>query len=90
MGFLDLEGVQKVFGTNTVVRNFDLSIARGEFVSFLGPSGCGKTTTLRMIAGFEIPSAGTIRIDGKRRHRSQAATSGTSAWCSRPMRSSPT
>ncbi len=65
MGFVDLEGVQKVYGANAVVRNFDLSIARGEFVSFLGPSGCGKTTTLRMIAGFEIPTAGTIRIDGR-------------------------
>ena len=65
MGFLDLEGVQKVYGPNTVVRHFDLEIARGEFVSFLGPSGCGKTTTLRMIAGFEVPTAGTIRIDGK-------------------------
>jgi putative spermidine/putrescine transport system ATP-binding protein len=65
MGFLDLEGVQKVYGPNTVVRHFDLQIARGEFVSFLGPSGCGKTTTLRMIAGFETPTAGTIRIDGK-------------------------
>jgi putative spermidine/putrescine transport system ATP-binding protein len=65
MGFLDLEGVQKVYGQNAVVQSFNLSIARGEFVSFLGPSGCGKTTTLRMIAGFEVPSAGTIRIDGK-------------------------
>src|SRR5207248_7251031 len=45
-----------------VVRNFDLSVSRCEFVSFLGPSGCGKTTTLRMIAGFEVPSAGQIRI----------------------------
>jgi putative spermidine/putrescine transport system ATP-binding protein len=42
-----------------------MSIQRGEFVSFLGPSGCGKTTTLRMVAGFESPSSGTIRIDGK-------------------------
>jgi len=65
MGFVDLEGVRKVYGQNAVVRNFDLSIARGEFVSFLGPSGCGKTTTLRMIAGFETPSAGTISIDGR-------------------------
>ncbi|KAB2876290.1 MAG: ABC transporter ATP-binding protein [Bauldia sp.] len=65
MGFVDIEGVQKVYGANTVVRNFDLSIARGEFVSFLGPSGCGKTTTLRMVAGFEVPSTGAIRIDGR-------------------------
>jgi len=65
MGFLDIEGVRKVYGANAVVRNFDLSIARGEFVSFLGPSGCGKTTTLRMVAGFEVPTAGTIRIDGR-------------------------
>ncbi len=65
MGFVDLEGVQKSYGQNAVVRSFDLSIARGEFVSFLGPSGCGKTTTLRMIAGFETPTAGTIRIDGR-------------------------
>jgi putative spermidine/putrescine transport system ATP-binding protein len=47
------------------VDRFDLVAARGEFVSFLGPSGCGKTTTLRMIAGFEQPTAGTIRIDGR-------------------------
>ena len=65
MGFLDIENVQKTYGTNVVVRNVDLSIARGEFVSFLGPSGCGKTTTLRMVAGFETPSAGQIRIDGR-------------------------
>src|SRR5438046_2278205 len=62
MGFLELAGVRKTFGANSVVRNFDLSVSRGEFVSFLGPSGCGKTTTLRMIAGFEVPSAGQIRI----------------------------
>ena len=65
MGFLDIENLRKVFGTNAVVQNFNLSIARGEFVSFLGPSGCGKTTTLRMVAGFETPTAGTIHIDGR-------------------------
>jgi putative spermidine/putrescine transport system ATP-binding protein len=51
-----------VFGTHPVVHDFSLSIDRGEFVSFLGPSGCGKTTVLRMIAGFETVSSGTIRI----------------------------
>jgi putative spermidine/putrescine transport system ATP-binding protein len=63
--FLGIENVRKEYGTNIVVHDFNLSVSRGEFVSFLGPSGCGKTTTLRMVAGFEEPSAGTIRIDGK-------------------------
>jgi putative spermidine/putrescine transport system ATP-binding protein len=65
MGFLDIENVQKSFATHVVVKNFNLSVARGEFVSFLGPSGCGKTTTLRIVAGFEAPSAGTVSIDGR-------------------------
>src|SRR4029079_14249029 len=55
----------KAFGASYVVQRFDLAVERGEFVSFLGPSGCGKTTTLRMVAGFELPTAGQIRIDGK-------------------------
>jgi putative spermidine/putrescine transport system ATP-binding protein len=66
MSFLRLEGVQKRFaGGVTAVHDFDLIAARGEFVSFLGPSGCGKTTTLRMIAGFEQPTAGSIFIDDR-------------------------
>ncbi|HET7168142.1 MAG TPA: ABC transporter ATP-binding protein [Candidatus Limnocylindrales bacterium] len=64
-GFLDLSHVQKRFGGFTAVHDFDLSAHRGEFVSFLGPSGCGKTTTLRMIAGFEYPDGGSIKVDGK-------------------------
>src|SRR3954463_10197085 len=64
MTFLTLTGVQKQFGTTYAVQDFNLSAEKGEFVSFLGPSGCGKTTTLRMIAGFEVPSAGSISIDG--------------------------
>jgi putative spermidine/putrescine transport system ATP-binding protein len=63
--FLELESVHKEYGPTTVVHDFNLSVARGEFVSFLGPSGCGKTTTLRMVAGFETPTGGAIRIDGK-------------------------
>jgi putative spermidine/putrescine transport system ATP-binding protein len=62
MSFLELTGVQKLFGEFHAVDDFNLAAERGEFVSFLGPSGCGKTTTLRMIAGFEQPTAGTIRI----------------------------
>ena len=66
MAFLTLTGVQKHFpGGVAAVEDFHLDVARGEFVSFLGPSGCGKTTTLRMIAGFERPTAGTITVDGK-------------------------
>jgi putative spermidine/putrescine transport system ATP-binding protein len=66
MAFLELASIRKEFpGGVVAVEHFDLEAARGEFVSFLGPSGCGKTTTLRMIAGFELPTAGTIRIDDR-------------------------
>jgi putative spermidine/putrescine transport system ATP-binding protein len=65
MSFLTLTGIQKAYGPNKVVKDFDLSVERGEFVTFLGPSGCGKTTTLRMVAGFEAPTAGEIRINGQ-------------------------
>ena len=63
--FIKLENVTKSFGPTQVVRDFNLAVAPGEFVSFLGPSGCGKTTTLRMIAGFENPSSGRIVIGGR-------------------------
>jgi len=65
MAFLDIKGLTKTFGAHTAVHTVDLAIEAGEFVSFLGPSGCGKTTILRMIAGFETPSAGVIRVAGK-------------------------
>ena len=64
MSYLELTNLQKSFGSNRVVKNFSLGIGKGEFISLLGPSGCGKTTVLRMVAGFETPTAGTIRIDG--------------------------
>jgi len=64
MTFLELTGIQKRFGDVAAVEDFNLAAQRGEFVSFLGPSGCGKTTTLRMIAGFEQPTEGTIVVDG--------------------------
>jgi spermidine/putrescine transport system ATP-binding protein len=60
-----LAGVRKQFGDFVAVQNLDLDIASGEFFTLLGPSGCGKTTTLRMVAGFEEPTAGRIRIDGE-------------------------
>ena len=59
-----LEGVVKRFGDFTAVRHLDLEVARGEFFTLLGPSGCGKTTTLRMVAGFDEPTEGRIRLDG--------------------------
>jgi putative spermidine/putrescine transport system ATP-binding protein len=65
MPFLEMKGLQKSYGPLTVVRNFDLAVERGEFISFLGPSGCGKTTTLRMVAGFETATSGEIHINGK-------------------------
>ncbi|MBI5954182.1 MAG: ABC transporter ATP-binding protein [Chloroflexi bacterium] len=64
MAHLTLSNVSKHFGDFTAVRDFNLEVERGEFISFLGPSGCGKTTTLRMIAGFELPSSGYVSIDG--------------------------
>ena len=59
---IELHKVFKVFQGETAVRGIDLGIRQGEFFSILGPSGCGKTTTLRLIAGFETPSAGEILI----------------------------
>ncbi|MBZ9996525.1 ABC transporter ATP-binding protein [Mesorhizobium sp. BH1-1-4] len=63
--FLSIQHVRKSYGPNTVVQDFSLDVEPGEFVSFLGPSGCGKTTVLRMVAGFEEPSAGKIVVAGK-------------------------
>ena len=65
MAFLEISGLKKAFGSQTAVHDFAIGIERGEFVTFLGPSGCGKTTILRMIAGFESPSAGVIKFDGR-------------------------
>lgn len=62
--FIRLRGISKRFGDFVAVDNVDLDIAKGELFSILGGSGCGKTTLLRMLAGFEIPSDGSIEIDG--------------------------
>jgi spermidine/putrescine transport system ATP-binding protein len=59
-----LERVSKHFGELVAVKDLDLDIGRGEFFTMLGPSGCGKTTTLRMVAGFEQPTAGRVLIEG--------------------------
>ena len=60
---IEIKNVSKVYDGKTVVKNETISIKHGEFVTFLGPSGCGKTTTLRMIAGFEMPTSGKIFFD---------------------------
>ena len=63
---IELKNIKKRFDDNFVaVEDFNLEVKKGEFVTFLGPSGCGKTTTLRMIAGFDIPSEGQILLNGK-------------------------
>ena len=61
---VELRGVTKRFGDFTAVDDLDLTLGSGEFFTLLGPSGCGKTTTLRMIAGFEQPDEGEVRIEG--------------------------
>ncbi len=65
MADVSLRAVRKAFGPVTAVRDLDLDVQDGEFLSFLGPSGCGKTTTLNMIAGLEQPTAGKIAIGGR-------------------------
>ena len=64
---IELKHISKVYSDNgfKAVDDFNLEVKRGEFVTFLGPSGCGKTTTLRMIAGFELPTDGQILLNGE-------------------------
>jgi len=61
---VEIENVSKAFGETVAVKSAGFSLAKGEFLTIVGPSGCGKTTLLRMIAGFETPSAGHIRLGG--------------------------
>lgn len=63
---VSIVNVEKMYGDNHVVKNMNMNIAEGEFLTLLGPSGCGKTTTLRMISGFEMPSSGTIKVEDER------------------------
>src|SRR6266446_6285948 len=65
MGQVVLKGINKFYDSVHAVKDFNLQIRDKEFVVFVGPSGCGKTTTLRMIAGFEEPTSGEIRFDGR-------------------------
>ncbi len=62
---VSMVNVEKFYGNNHVVKNMNLKVMAGEFLTLLGPSGCGKTTTLRMISGFESPSAGIIKVENE-------------------------
>ena len=86
-----LRGLRKVFrGDVVAVDGVDLDIADGEFFSMLGPSGSGKTTMLRMIAGFELPTAGHRRARRPRRHPAGRRSTATSTPSSRTTRCSRT
>ena len=65
MAEIKVETVAKTFGTFAAVKGVNFTVEHGSFLVILGPSGCGKTTTLRMIAGLELPSAGRILLDGE-------------------------
>jgi len=65
MAYLNLSGIEKIFGETRVIKGIDLGIKQGEFVVFVGPSGCGKSTLLRLIAGLEHIDAGTLELDGQ-------------------------
>ncbi len=62
---IELKGVTKYFGEDLIIDNMSFFVNKGEFITFLGPSGCGKTTTLRMIAGFDLPTSGQILLHGE-------------------------
>ena len=65
MAYLELSHLRKEFSGTLAVQEFQLEVEQGDFISLLGPSGCGKTTVLRMVAGFEKPTAGQIIVQGR-------------------------
>ena len=77
---LQLRQIRKSFDNTEVLKGIDLEVAQGEFITLLGASGCGKTTTLRIIAGLELPDAGQVRT-----LRTVSRTNGMSIRCSRIM-----
>ncbi len=88
--FVAFERVQKSYdGETLVVKDLNLSMPKGEFLTMLGPSGSGKTTCLMMLAGFETATHGEIKLDGRPSTTSRP-TSVASAWFSRTMRCSRT
>lgn len=65
MAYLQLRGIEKIFGEHKVIKGIDLAVNQGEFVVFVGPSGCGKSTLLRLIAGLENIDGGSLELDGQ-------------------------
>ena len=89
MAGVTLTSIRKTYGALSAVDDVSIDISDGELLALLGPSGCGKTTTLRMIAGFVVPTSGSVKF-GERDVTRVPVTSATSAWCSRAMRCSRT
>jgi len=90
MAKLEIEDVVVCFGDVVAVDRVSLQVEEGETVVLLGPSGCGKTTLLRLVAGFNRPKSGTVRIAGRivaSRRSWCRPRNGRSPWCSRAMRS---
>ena len=87
MAGVTFEGAGKVYKDGTrALEALDLAIEDGEFMVLVGPSGCGKTTALRMVAGLEEISEGSIRIGDRRRQPDVIRASATSPWCFRTTR----
>ena len=65
MSRIELKNINKYYGDNHVLKDLNLTIEDGDFMTLLGPSGCGKTTTLRVVSGLERPQGGIMTIDGR-------------------------
>jgi multiple sugar transport system ATP-binding protein len=89
MARVTIRDVRKAFGEVEVVRGVSAEIGDGEFVVLVGPSGCGKSTLLRMIAGLEEVTSGQVEVTARWSTTCPPRT-GTSPWCSRTTRSTPT
>ena len=89
MSVLELRDVQKKYGSVLAVDGVSFEAKDGQILSLLGPSGCGKTTTLRLIAGFEMPEPGGDILIRRQSMRGAVPTSAMSDWCSRTMRCFP-
>ena len=87
MAEIRVENLHKSFGDFVAVKDSNFTVANGEFFVLLGPSGCGKTTTLRMIAGLELPTSGRILLGGEDVTFKRARASATSPSCSSCSRS---